>query len=178
MNEIDEILGLVASKLSESAQIRFVEPASRKDVATVNEALGTKLPESYVDFICGPKRFEIAYGTDAYFRFLDPKESLALIEREIENFDEEAFGDSEEEIQYAHRESAVRRRMFPFQYISTYVYDFYCFHLDDARDSEMRILPIYHDDYELSDWVTPDGAEMHELSFFAHLKCWAEDLTL
>lgn len=58
--------------------------------------------------------------------------------------------------------------MYPFQYISTYVHDFYCFYKKKSKEGQAEICSIYHDDYELAHYIDKHKPD-DQYSFEQHI---------
>lgn len=139
-------------------KIEHIKDVSKEDLENAEKYIQMPLPESYKNYLLEIGRFRVVYDDkDIYhhYEILHPKQSTAIIQSEIDNFEETVFGDSEEEIKAAHKEFELRKRLYPFQYCSTYVHDFWCFYLDSRKNEEYLIVDIYHDDCELEHFLEP-----------------------
>lgn len=154
VTDLDEALKILAGEIQADraaiTSFRFETPVKEKEIAQVEKKLKIKLPADYREFISTRGLF-VAFQGDKrdLYRMLHPKESLARIENEIASFDPDLYDDPSD-LKHAKREHEVRKRLYPLQYMSHYVGDFYSYLL---KPRGSPILNIYHDDFELSDWL-------------------------
>jgi hypothetical protein len=141
-------------------------PVDAKELRLLEDALGPVLPGSYLQFIT---RHGLFSATDAqgheHARMLRPAEVLEQHARQKEFMEDGSFGDEEEDLEAARMEAEVRSRLVPFQYITHYVHDFYCFDTGLRRDTGPLILQAYHDDYDLAPWLLDESPDVSSCTF-------------
>ncbi|MBN2694441.1 SMI1/KNR4 family protein [bacterium] len=154
--------------------IEFVKDVTIEHLKEAESYIGVNLPPKYKDYLLKNGRFRVIKKDSdyPYFEFLHPKESIAQIQYEKDNFDETCFGDEPSEIQAAYNELAVRERLYPFQYCSSYVKDFWCLFLGASIDESFYIADVFHDDYELFGYFSESPIiwnEFNNYSFESYL---------
>jgi hypothetical protein len=154
METLTNILAALRSDFNPStaevARFELLPPVPPREIAEVEAQLGWSLPADYAWFLLHQGRL-VAYDDEGCecFRMLTPRESLAIIQNEKDSFVETVFGDEPDAIAQAHRELDIRLALYPFQYVSQDVSDFYCFWMR----GQAPVLNIFHDDFDLSDWL-------------------------
>jgi hypothetical protein len=141
-------------------------PVKPEELRRLEDALGPALPPAYLQFI---RQHGLFSATDARgqerARMLSPAEVLEEHQRQKEFMEDGSFGDAEEELEAARREAEVRSRLVPFQYVTRYASDFYCFDTGMRRATGPLILQAYHDDFDLAAWLLDEAPDVSACTF-------------
>ncbi len=145
-------------KLPLDYKVEFIKDVLFDDFKKAEDFLKITLPQSYKNYLINNGRFKITKKGSkySYYEMIHPSTSIELIQKEIDEFDEEVFGTEKEDIEAAHEEFNLRIKLYPFQYYSTYVSDFWCFYIDGKKNDELYIIDIFHDDFELSSLLSDE----------------------
>ncbi|NMO17859.1 SMI1/KNR4 family protein [Pyxidicoccus fallax] len=142
-------------------------PVEAAELEKLERALGSMLPASYLQFIARHGLLSVTdWRGQERARMLSPSEVMEGHEYQKDFIEEDAFGDEEEDLEAARREAQVRKRLVPFQYISSRaVSDFYCFDTELRRDTGPLILQVFHDDFELAPWLLDASPDVSFCTF-------------
>jgi hypothetical protein len=162
--------------------LRAGERASREALEEIEARLGWRFPVDYVECITKRgilhlDRFGQTSGTPwgplVYDRMLSPAEVGEILDA-FATWVEDCCAEFEDDPEGAAAEQGVRDMLVPFQFVGDgTAWDVYCFVRGDTRGTEVRVIPAYHDDEEMTEWA--GQAEVDRVyGFTAHLRDWLE----
>lgn len=138
-------------------RVEYVQDVSAADLDEAEAYLGTFLPDTYRRLLLEKGRFRVVQSGppgEILYEVLHPRESVEHIKRQLDEYQEDQFGDEPEDLEAARQWLARARRLYPFQHCLGAVSDFWCFYLDSSQGQEHFIVNVAHDEYDL-DFLTP-----------------------
>jgi len=155
-------------------------PASVSELRQIEESLGWKFPEDYMDCatevgLAHVDSYLDGYGPQLDDRMLAPTEITEILAA-FSTWVEDCCSEFVDDPEGAAREQAIRDTLIPFQFVGDgTAWDVYCFVRGEEQEGLVRVIPAYHDDEEMTEWANEEPAN-RSYGFEAHVQSWIDGI--